>query len=285
MILSGTTTTVNFFVADSDGLPATGKASSISAALSINGGQATAISDTITEIDSTNLPGWYRFNHQFSTAGNVFINFSCTGCNIAPWEENVIDIPTAAAVATAVNVAGALTTYGAAKTSDIPTAATIGAAVDVSSALTTYGAAKASDIPTAAAIGEAVWTTEDRALSGFGVSAISNAVWTSVQIDFATSTQLYALENSITMKFNNLRADIPTAAENAAAALKLDVAAAQGEAAALSLATLILSQFNSSIDTDGRWTVYKTDGTVQTQRQVSTSDNAEPVTGIGAVDA
>ena len=178
-----------------------------------------------------------------------------------------------------------MTTYGAAKTSDIPTAAAIGAAVDVSSALTTYGAAKASDIPTAAAIGEAVWTTEDRALSGFGVSAISNAVWTSVQIDFATSTQLYALENSITMKFNNLRADIPTAAENAAAALKLDVAAAQGEAAALSLATLILSQFNSSIDTDGRWTVYKTDGTVQTQRQVSTSDNAEPVTGIGAVDA
>ncbi len=169
MIKKGTTATVNFYV-ESDGAPATNKASSITAVMCIDGGEGSVISNAvITEIDSTNAPGWYRFNHLFDTAGNVFIIFICAGCNISPWEESVVDVP--------------------------------------------------------------------------------------------------------------------TAAENAAAALKLDVAAAQGEAAALSLATLILSQFNSSIDTDGRWTVYKTDGTVQTQRQVSTSDNAEPVTGIGAVDA
>ena len=95
MIVTGTNTTVNFFVADSDGLPATGKDSSITATISMNGDSATAITDTIYEIDSTNQPGWYRFNHTFGVAGNAFIAFACTNCLITPWEDEIVDLPIA----------------------------------------------------------------------------------------------------------------------------------------------------------------------------------------------
>lgn len=93
MIVKNTTSTVNFFVADSDGLPATGKASSITATITMNGDStSTTISEPISEIHSTEQPGWYRFNYPFSTAGNAFITFTCTGCKIMPWEEQVVEM-------------------------------------------------------------------------------------------------------------------------------------------------------------------------------------------------
>ena len=103
MIAKDTTITVNFFVTDTDGLPATGQASNITATISINGGTATAISDTITEKGS----GWYKFNHLFGTAGNAFIEFSCSGCTIMPWEDDVVELasgsaPSASDIALAV---------------------------------------------------------------------------------------------------------------------------------------------------------------------------------------
>ena len=97
MIAKGTTTIVNFYVTDTDGIPATGQASNISASISIDGGSATTISATISEKDSTNLPGWYEFEYTFSTAGNAFITFSCSGCIIMPWEEQVVEVSTSSA--------------------------------------------------------------------------------------------------------------------------------------------------------------------------------------------
>ena len=92
MIVKGSTTIVNFYVADTDGLPATGQASNISASISINGATATAISATISEKDSTNLPGWYEFEYTFNTAGNTFITFTAANCVIMPWEDDVIEM-------------------------------------------------------------------------------------------------------------------------------------------------------------------------------------------------
>lgn len=130
MITKDTTSTVNFYVTDIDGLPVTGKASSITATISVNGDTASAISDTISEIDSTNLPGWYRFNHFFSTAGNVFIVFSCSGCVITPWEENVINIA-ASSVPTAAENAAAVWGYSSGRTitNTIPSASDIATAI------------------------------------------------------------------------------------------------------------------------------------------------------------
>lgn len=107
MIAKDTTTIVRFYVTTTDGFPATGKASSISANISIDGDTATAITATISESDSTNLPGWYEFEYTFSTAGNAFITFSCSGCIIMPWEEQVVEVstspaPSASDIATAV---------------------------------------------------------------------------------------------------------------------------------------------------------------------------------------
>lgn len=108
MIEKDTTTIVRFYVTNaSDGFPATGKASSITAKISIDGDTATAITDRIDESDSTNLPGWYEFEHTFSTAGNAFITFTCANCRIMPWEEQVVEIstspaPSASDIATAV---------------------------------------------------------------------------------------------------------------------------------------------------------------------------------------
>lgn len=107
MIAKGSTTIVNFYVTDNDGLPATGQASNISASISIDGGSAATISATISEKDSVNLPGWYEFEYTFSTAGNAFITFSCSGCVIMPWEEQVVNIsassaPSASDIADAV---------------------------------------------------------------------------------------------------------------------------------------------------------------------------------------
>lgn len=92
MIAKGSSTIVNFYVADTDGLPATGQASNIAASISIDGGSATTISATISEKDSNNLPGWYEFEYTFNTEGNAFITFSCSGCIIMPWEEQVVDL-------------------------------------------------------------------------------------------------------------------------------------------------------------------------------------------------
>lgn len=103
MIAKDTTSTVNFYAMNTDGTPATGK--TITATISINGATATAIADTITEIGD----GWYKFNHSFSTAGNILIFFSCTGCVIPPWEDDVVVVaggggssPSAADIALAV---------------------------------------------------------------------------------------------------------------------------------------------------------------------------------------
>ena len=108
MIEKDTTTIVRFYVTTaSDGFPAMGQAANISASISIGGGIASSISATITETDSTNLPGWYEFEYEFDTVGNAFITFNCSGCAIMPWEENVVELsgssaPTAAEVADAV---------------------------------------------------------------------------------------------------------------------------------------------------------------------------------------
>ncbi len=97
MIAKGSTTIVNFYVTDTDGIPATGQASNISASISIDGGSAATISATISEKDSTNLPGWYKFEYTFNTAGNAFITFSCSGCIIMPWEEQVVELSASSA--------------------------------------------------------------------------------------------------------------------------------------------------------------------------------------------
>ena len=107
MIAKDTTTIVRFYVTTTDGFPATGKASSISANISIDGDTATAITATISESDSTNLPGWYEFEYTFDTVGNAFITFTCANCRIMPWEEDIVEVsgssaPTAAEVADAV---------------------------------------------------------------------------------------------------------------------------------------------------------------------------------------
>ena len=98
MIAKDTTSTVNFYALNTDGSPAIGK--TITATISINGATAAAITDTITEVGD----GWYKFNHLFDSAGNIFIAFSCTGCIIPPWEEEVVE----AAGASATDIAYAV---------------------------------------------------------------------------------------------------------------------------------------------------------------------------------
>ena len=97
MIAKGSTTIVNFYVTDTNGIAATGQASNITASININGGSAATISATISEKDSNNLPGWYEFEYTFSTAGNAFITFTCSGCVIMPWEEQVVEVSTSSA--------------------------------------------------------------------------------------------------------------------------------------------------------------------------------------------
>ena len=98
MIAKDTTTIVRFYVTNaSDGFPAIGQAANISASISIDGGTASSISATITETDSTNLPGWYEFEYTFNTEGNAFITFSCANCRIMPWEEDIVEVTGASA--------------------------------------------------------------------------------------------------------------------------------------------------------------------------------------------
>lgn len=169
MIAKDTTTTVNFYVADTDGLPATGKASSITASISIDGGSASSISATISETDSTNLPGWYRFTYTFSTAGNVFITFTCSGCTIMPWEEQVIDI---ASKVWSHNIGGS---SAQSLLSDI----SIGLPTEssIADAVWCWTSANAGDTPTVnstyqkmLAIPANVWVVPSRALTSISVS-------------------------------------------------------------------------------------------------------------------
>ncbi len=104
MIKQNELATVNFFAITEDGLPATGKANSITANISFNGESETPLSVTITEKDPINLPGWYSFNNVFANNGNVFITFNCSGCIIQPWEDNVValTVPSSTQIANAV---------------------------------------------------------------------------------------------------------------------------------------------------------------------------------------
>lgn len=170
MIAKDTTTIVRFYATTSDGLPATGK--TITAAISIDGGNAETIAETISESDPINLPGWYEFEYTFDVAGNAFIIFSCTGCTIMPWEEDIVEVsgssaPTAAEVADAVWCWTASIIPG--QTSVIPGQNSI------------Y--TKVTNIPAS------VWTNNNRSLTtevisvnkslatDISASSIANAVW------------------------------------------------------------------------------------------------------------
>lgn len=121
MIAKDSTSAVNFLVLDTDGFPATGQASNITATISINGATATSISDTITEKGS----GWYYFNHTFGTAGNAFITFTAANCVIMPWEEEVVEMASGSLTAQQVwEYSGGRTI-----TNTIPSAANIADAV------------------------------------------------------------------------------------------------------------------------------------------------------------
>ena len=164
MIAKDTTTIVRFYVTTTDGFPATGQASNISASISLDGDTATAITATISESDSTNLPGWYEFEYTFNTAGNAFITFTASGCIIMPWEEQVVDVstspaPSASDIATAVWGANVRSLSTLSVTSggisfDIATSNGVNQAIRVikdygdTKWLTASGFATPSDIPT-----------------------------------------------------------------------------------------------------------------------------------------
>ena len=95
MIVKGSTIGVYIYVSTEDGLPATGKASSIVGSYFINtlGSMKTAIQGaTFEEIDPDYAPGWYEFPFTFNYVGTIFMIFQCDGCIIAPWEEQVVDL-------------------------------------------------------------------------------------------------------------------------------------------------------------------------------------------------
>lgn len=95
MIPKGSTIGVYIYVSTEDGLPATGKASSIVGSYFINtlGSMKTAIQGaTFEEIDPDYAPGWYEFPFTFNDVGTIFMIFQCDGCIIAPWEEQVVDL-------------------------------------------------------------------------------------------------------------------------------------------------------------------------------------------------
>ena len=93
MIVKGSTIGVYIYVMTNDGLPAIGKESSITIKYFTNDGVRHAgVSITVEELDSTYAPGWYIFSFTFNTVGTIFFTFSCDGCVIAPWEEQVVDL-------------------------------------------------------------------------------------------------------------------------------------------------------------------------------------------------
>lgn len=200
MIAKDTTTIVRFYVTTADGFPATGKASSISANISIDGGTATAISSTITESDSTNLPGWYEFEYTFNTEGNAFITFTCANCRIMPWEEDIVEVsgssaPSAATVANAVwnwTVSGIPSPYCMySRLTSIPDAVWTTnnrslSSLSVVSGLTTYTLATTGDIPSIADIQSGLATSANVTTAQ---NAIINAM-PSIPNDYARRTDI-----------------------------------------------------------------------------------------------
>ncbi|MBQ3349736.1 MAG: hypothetical protein IJG38_05005 [Thermoguttaceae bacterium] len=196
MIAKDTTTTVNFFVTDNDGLPTTGQASNITATISINGGQASVISDTITEKGS----GWYYFNHTFTSAGNAFIEFTATDCVIMPWEEEVVEIstssaPSASTIASAVwnwtvtGIPGQNSMYS--KVVSIPGSVWANSTRSLTSEILSVNKSLATNI-SASAIATAVWsdTTNYSGTTTKGyLQANGSGVWSQVAIhDSITGT-------------------------------------------------------------------------------------------------
>ena len=185
MIAKGSTSTVNFYAMNTDGTPAVGK--TITATISINGAAATSISDTISEVGS----GWYKFNHLFNTEGNAFIQFSCTGCIIPPWEEQVIDI---ASKVWSHNIDGS---SAQSLLSDI----SIGLPTEssIADAVWCWTSANAGETPTVnstyqkmLAIPANVWTVPSRALTSISVSYQGD------NYTLATASDILDIYNAVT---------------------------------------------------------------------------------------
>ena len=135
MLVKGTAFTISFYCYQrATGEGATGKAATLSSYISKDGGAPAATTNSPAEVDATNQPGIYSLSltAQETNADNIVITTqsSQSGVEAQPiFITTEPAIPTASDVATAVNVSGALTSYGAAKTSDVPTASDVAAEI------------------------------------------------------------------------------------------------------------------------------------------------------------
>lgn len=121
----GTAFIITFFVFKvADGQPATGAASYLTPYISKDGGTPAAATNNIFEVSGSVQPGVYGLQLTATeTDGNVLtISFATSDITINAMPvicTTEANVPTAAQNAAAVDVSGALSTYGAAKTSDV----------------------------------------------------------------------------------------------------------------------------------------------------------------------
>ena len=121
----GTAFIITFFVFKvADGQPATGAASYLTPYISKDGGTPAATTNSIFEVSGSVQPGVYGLQLTATeTDGNILtISFATSDITINAMPvicTTEANVPTAAQNAAAVDVSGALSTYGAAKTSDV----------------------------------------------------------------------------------------------------------------------------------------------------------------------
>ena len=191
----------------------------------------------------------------------------------------------------ASDIAGALATYGAAKTSDIPTVQDIQNGLATSSALealethgdtawaTITGYAKPGDAMSLTAEDDAAKTQVDvgASLTAYGAAKTSDIPSVAaVQAGLATDAGLAAMQTH----GDTTWAKTP-AADIAESVLVADVSTAAVTATPDSLAGVILAMFHSTIGTDGTWTIYKGDDTTPfAVKTVLPSANATPIVGV-----
>lgn len=286
MALRGMAYSVRMAAYNADGGRVTGLSSTLTATLWADGVTTTLTGITITEIGSTGVYVVPLTAGQM-TAYNLCITAtsSTAGITFDPvyldTEAGRIDVATSTRLAasgytTPPTVADIQS--GLAKTSELPSVPTVSDVVTgvwSADARTITGGSLTIEPPTAETIAESVWTRSSRLITGGAPTAVSiaSAVW-SADTRTITATPVY---------------NGPTVEEIADGVVPLvlgtDVLSIEN-AEVGSLKTLFLLQTNAKIVAE-KLVVYETDGvTIHTQYDVvSTSDQVDPVIGIGITGA
>lgn len=290
---------IPFFVYNpTSGAGVTGVSSTLTVKISKDGGALATTENTPTELDSANAPGRYNItltdSEMNADAIRLIISHSTAkATDVVITTETASSFPSASTIATAL-LNTVLSTYNTTgtvgkKLLDIPTATyTIPNDYALASSVT----ALSTKVDTVDSVVDAIKSKTDNlpsspSATGAAMTLTSTTV-DSIRASLASSSDVLSLSSNISAILTSTNripqspaasSDIPSAISIADSVLSRNVINIETSAGKYSLCSLIYAALHSSI-AGNAWTLKKSDGSQYLVFEVTSNENAKPITGI-----